>query len=1245
MKKIVAFLMCFIITLSVMPVWASAEVDNSQPIDTDMSVSLTGTNSVGNLLTDALTDELAQQQQNSGNVVYSVEVNGTSVYADISTAVSCKLVVGIYTEDQKQLISSVSQDVTPDDTDIYLTLQKEPPEFFYIKAYLIDSEDLSPVSAVYNGTLYTQEMQEFLSKTTEDFKEEKVVNFDEDTTNNFAVLSDDVTVIEENEYNIITYANLEADLYVIDNIDDTVANLKSGDTFSGTYNGDTIIVKIGEISIEGTTATILGTETDLEAVFDYVKVDSDCGIEEGSVDESTCGEGVTFEGYEEPESTRMTKGFDYSGQKGLDAKFSFDFIKKGSDNNNVSISGNGKLKIALSSKLYISLTYKYVELKLDYHFGGSISVTGKVGFSVPLAFLRFDPVPGICAEMTPSFVGSFSGTFEIGFLLKGTVGFGWYSDVGFVNLTGTPKFEVEVKGEITIFLGLQVNPTLKVLEGYLCEATLESNLGAEAKATLSANTSDIFSSSMRHDCKACVKGEIYGKFDLSIKGKLLKNKKWKLSWKLLEKKIKLFDFYWSIDRGEFGWRTCPHKSYKLTVTVLNKSGEVVPNAQISVGKNELLTDKGGNASVFLPNGNYKLTVAAENYKNATKQTTIKDAKKSMKIFLNFKLPLKTCYNRISLGYNSSAAIKENGDLYIWGRNYAGQLGGTGAGAYYFGTPRIIMSNVAAVSLGWGHSAAITKTGDLYMWGGNSYGQIGDGTTNNSLVPKKIMSDVVEVSLGAYHSAAITRTGDLYMWGDNEHGQIGNNTTTNCLTPQKIMSNIARVSLGTYHSAVLVQNGDIYLWGWNHLGSLGDGTSIAQNNVLTPKKIFNNPDVVDIDAGRQYTGALTKGGDLYLWGNNYYAQIGDGTSRNYVNTPKIIMSNVVDFNLGQYHSAAITENGDLYLWGTREDGRIGDGTINLSLCYTPKKIMNNIAEVSLGGEHSAAITNDGELYLWGSNSLAEVGISDIQQIHARGTPTYLMNLNNPSGAKSDGGATKGGSLRSGKKSGTEKTETFGGLAPDTIYNYYVLKDKNAENPLDSENILYLDQSITGEEGNLEFTYSLSEENSKFADTEGFVVAFKNVLPDYLNAGILLSMPAADKIAIKLNNADYEGGGFSSPYIMATVDKTEYTVTEYTADSEYIYFEINLEAPIYDAEYSITLYAESDSAQFKGKEISGNLLTLRCDLSSDEFINSVDAILLIDKLLEDDSVIGGDINADCYIDIRDLIKLKKILLQNV
>ena len=120
---------------------------------------------------------------------------------------------------------------------------------------------------------------------------------------------------------------------------------------------------------------------------------------------------------------------------------------------------------------------------------------------------------------------------------------------------------------------------------------------------------------------------------------------------------------------------------------------------------------------------------------------------------------------------------------MWGWNSSGQIGdGTTEKRY---TPTKILDHVIAVSLGYEHSGAITQDGSLYMWGWNRDGQIGDGTTENRYKPTKILDHVIAVSLGGGHSGAITQNGSLYMWGANWIGQIGDGTTEDRYTPNKI----------------------------------------------------------------------------------------------------------------------------------------------------------------------------------------------------------------------------------------------------------------------------------------------------------------------------------------------------------------------------------------------------------------------------------------------------------------------------
>ena len=88
-----------------------------------------------------------------------------------------------------------------------------------------------------------------------------------------------------------------ADTYVITDADVSMTSLQPGDTFAYEYEtGQVLIVKIAEISVDGTTVTITGADAALEDVFSYVKIDAEEGLGNAVIDPSTCGEGVTYEG-------------------------------------------------------------------------------------------------------------------------------------------------------------------------------------------------------------------------------------------------------------------------------------------------------------------------------------------------------------------------------------------------------------------------------------------------------------------------------------------------------------------------------------------------------------------------------------------------------------------------------------------------------------------------------------------------------------------------------------------------------------------------------------------------------------------------------------------------------------------------------------------------------------------------------------------------------------------------------------
>ena len=1003
---------------------------NLQTLSQDMNIE--GSNSIGNMIASELTAKQEEQRENNGCNLFSAEVDKKCVTVSLETVKDGTLVAAIYEEDGIKMLASGTTMVKAGDTEAEVTIDTDSmPSYFYLRIFLVDSDTLQPLASSYESPNYTKEMQEFLSKTTEDFDKDRVYNLDEDKTTNFAVYNEDTQVVpQSSKVNRLVSTDEEKKQYTFENVDENITSLSAGDIF--VYDmGDNnlLVVKVADIQKKGTTAIISGEDTSLEEAFDYVKIEGDADTSKVTVDDSTCEEGVVYNGMvEETEDETIesrkkqsvsSTGREVTGEANqVDAvdvgastskTLSFSFFNKkliGGDTNNVKLSGGAELKSTISLKVYISLSYQYLEFKLEDSLKVNLSLSGKGKGEIPFATLGFSPVPGVIIELTPSFVVEVSAKIEVSGTLKGTIGFSVSSEEGIKNLTSTPSFKSSIKTEGTIFIGLSIEPRIAIIHDNIAKVGLKAKAGAEIKATMMLQ--EPASSSKIHTCQKCIDGDISGKFTLAFETKLLNSEKLKYKYDIANVSVKIADFYYSIDYEEGGFTTCPYLKYKVDIAVKDETGNSLEGVLIKapfsvVDENEeietrdvILTDKNGKAVGYLSNGEYILMISRDGYQTVNKKITVKD--ESKELVINLK---KESGN----GNNND----ENNVLDV-------------------------MQDCKALSLGWWHSGAITKDGSLYMWGYNSDGQLGDGTTEDSRTPQKILENVVSVSLGESYSGAITKDGSLYMWGDNHWGRLGDGTYDDSHKPKKILENVVSVSLGTNHSGAITKDGSLYMWGNNSSGQLGDGTT---EDSRTPQKILENVVSVSL-GGSSYSGAITKDGSLYMWGYNKWGQLGDGTDED-SHTPKKILDNVVSVSLGGYHSGAITKDGSLYMWGSNYYGQLGDGTDEYS--NKPIKIMGS----------TLLKTNQQPVGIYARNKIVPLKFNLPQPT----TPLYTK------------------SNITTKTANNNPTTTFSNLQPNKRYTFYAMKSKEGENVLSAENLLYINQAVSDKEGNIEFTYQLKE----------------------------------------------------------------------------------------------------------------------------------------------------------------------------
>jgi alpha-tubulin suppressor-like RCC1 family protein len=143
------------------------------------------------------------------------------------------------------------------------------------------------------------------------------------------------------------------------------------------------------------------------------------------------------------------------------------------------------------------------------------------------------------------------------------------------------------------------------------------------------------------------------------------------------------------------------------------------------------------------------------------------------------------WKQVSSGGAHTLAIKTDGTLWAWGYANNGQLGDNTVTNKSSPVQTIAGgNNWKQAAGGQATSAAIKTDGSLWLWGWNFRCQLGDNTAVNKSSPIQTVSGGLNwryVATGS-HTAAIKTDGSLWVWGYNARGGLGDNTTVNKASP-------------------------------------------------------------------------------------------------------------------------------------------------------------------------------------------------------------------------------------------------------------------------------------------------------------------------------------------------------------------------------------------------------------------------------------------------------------------------------
>ena len=175
-----------------------------------------------------------------------------------------------------------------------------------------------------------------------------------------------------------------------------------------------------------------------------------------------------------------------------------------------------------------------------------------------------------------------------------------------------------------------------------------------------------------------------------------------------------------------------------------------------------------------------------------------------------------------------------------------------------------------------HSAAVVEDGSLFVWGCGAHGRLGTGDTTRRFAPSRVAglpAPVRQVAAGRFHTGIVTDAGDLLMCGWGESGKLGLGDEADRTTPTMVdralfgHDAVLMVACGERHTAALTEGGVVFTCGRGLEGQLGHGDAENQRvPTRIPTAQFNNGRVVMLTAGKRHTVALSEEGHVFTWGH-------------------------------------------------------------------------------------------------------------------------------------------------------------------------------------------------------------------------------------------------------------------------------------------------------------------------------------------------------------------------------------------
>ena len=332
---------------------------------------------------------------------------------------------------------------------------------------------------------------------------------------------------------------------------------------------------------------------------------------------------------------------------------------------------------------------------------------------------------------------------------------------------------------------------------------------------------------------------------------------------------------------------------------------------------------------------------------------------------------------VSCGPEHALVVTADGQVYSWGRGDNGRLGHGDCLQRFTPTLIEAFAGkfVATASCGGAHAAAIVRVdatmnggaaGQLYTWGDGRVGQLGHDDHLDDFL-------ALEADELRKQQQSATRDYDDYSLEDYRRKRLVSSPTLVAFFERRA-SLVRQVACGLHHTVAIAWEAScedaskvvarLYAWGFGDEGRLGVGDDTT---CATPTRVLIESEHLSmVAAGDRHSLALTSDGTLFSWGDNTFGQLGldQPVARWPVRVPLLpTKDRLLSIACGARHSAAVSRDGDVLLWGFGEEGQLGGGPD-----LARKRGTENI-DPGLARSRPISVTDNGGKRTWVADAVA------------------------------------------------------------------------------------------------------------------------------------------------------------------------------------------------------------------------------------------------------------------------------------